>query len=396
MKALRHYFTFMVTLFIATTLVSCSTDDDNNTEGPTGPNPTGNAKTYTLNQVANSTVSGTATFIEFDDNTVTVELDLQNTPAGGEHPAHIHFNTAAEGGGIAVSLTPVNGGTGESSTNFSTLDDGTAISFDQLLNFNGYINIHLSPTELTTIVAQGDIGQNELTGESVVYNLDEADVAGISGTAEFAKRANNTTLVRISLTGTPAGGSHPAHIHENDAATGGTVIVGLNPVDGDTGYSATQVTELVGGTAVTYDDLLTIDAYINVHLSDTDLATIVAQGNIGANDGVPNGGTTNFDVTNSGASAYIFNDGGFDNASNPNLTLQRGETYTFTVNAPGHPFFINSTQGTGTGNAYNDGVSNNGAVNGTITFTVPSNAPDTLFYNCEFHGSMTGTITIVD
>ena len=396
MKALRHYFTFMVTLFIATTLVSCSTDDDNNTEGPTGPNPTGNAKTYTLNQVANSTVSGTATFIEFDDNTVTVELDLQNTPAGGTHPAHIHVNTAAEGGGIAVSLTPVNGGTGESSTNFSTLDDGTAISFDQLLNFNGYINIHLSPTELTTIVAQGDIGQNELTGESVVYNLDEADVAGISGTAEFAKRANNTTLVTIALTGTPAGGSHPAHIHENDAATGGPITVGLNPINGDTGISKTQVSELVGGASVTYDDFLTIDAYINVHLSDADLATIVAQGNIGANDGVPNGGTTNFDVTNSGASAYIFNDGGFDNASNPNLTLQRGETYTFTVNAPGHPFFINSTQGTGTGNAYNDGVSNNGAVNGTITFTVPSNAPDTLFYNCEFHGSMTGTITIVD
>lgn len=396
MKALRHYFTFLVSLLITTAMVSCSDDDSYNDDGPTGPNPTGNAKTYTLNQVGNSNVSGTASFIEFDDNTVTIELDLQNTPAGGEHPAHIHFNTAAEGGGIAVSLTPVNGDTGESSTNFSTLDDGTAISFDQLLNFDGYINIHLSVTELSTIVAQGDIGQNELTGESVVYNLDETDVAGISGTAEFAKRANNTTLVRISLTGTPAGGSHPAHIHENDVATGGTVIVGLNPVDGDTGYSATQVTELVDGTAVSYDDLLTIDAYINVHLSDTELSTIVAQGNIGANDGTPNGGTTNFDVTNSGASAYIFNDSGFDNTSNPDLTLTRGETYTFTVNTPGHPFLIKSVQSTGTGNLFNDGVTNNGAVSETITFTVPSNAPDTLFYVCEFHGSMTGTITIID
>ena len=42
------------------------------------------------------------------------------------------------------------------------------------------------------------------------------------------------------------------------------------------------------------------------------------------------------------------------------------------------------------------GVTNNGAATGTITFTVPSNAPDTLFYVCEFHASMTGQINIVD
>ena len=42
------------------------------------------------------------------------------------------------------------------------------------------------------------------------------------------------------------------------------------------------------------------------------------------------------------------------------------------------------------------GVTNNGAVSGTITFTVPTDAPNTLYYNCEFHGSMTGMITITD
>jgi hypothetical protein len=106
--------------------------------------------------------------------------------------------------------------------------------------------------------------------------------------------------------------------------------------------------------------------------------------------------TPNFDVTNSGASAYIFNGEGLSDASNPGISLTRGSTYTFTVNAAGHPFYINSTQGTGTSNAYNDGVTNNGAATGTITFTVPANAPNTLFYNCEFHGGMTGAFTIVD
>jgi plastocyanin len=101
-------------------------------------------------------------------------------------------------------------------------------------------------------------------------------------------------------------------------------------------------------------------------------------------------------VTNSGSAAYVFNGEGLTNSSNPNFTFKRGGTYTFNVNTPGHPFYINSTQGTGTGNAYNSGVTRNGAIAGAITFTVPMNAPNALYYNCEFHGSMTGIITITD
>lgn len=393
MNILRRPFKIIMLALVTILFVSCSNDDDNT--GPQEPQATGNVKTYSLNSVADPSISGTATFIEFTDNSTTVEIDIQNTPSEGVHPAHIHFNTAVEGGGIAVSLNPVNGDTGESSTSIAELDDGTAITYDQLLSFNGYINVHLSAQELSTIVAQGDIGQNELTGQTKTYTLEEKDVVGINGTAEFAERVNGTTLVTIELVGTPANGSHPAHIHENDAATSGPIIVGLNPVDGDTGISKTQVSELVGGASVTYDDFLTIDAYVNVHLSDDDLATIVAQGNIGSNEGTSSN-IVNYNITNSGAAAYIFNDGGFTDASNPDLTLQRGNTYTFTINAPGHPFFINLTQGTGTGNAYTNGVTNNGAVNGVVTFTVPVDAPDTLFYNCQFHGTMTGTITITD
>jgi len=42
------------------------------------------------------------------------------------------------------------------------------------------------------------------------------------------------------------------------------------------------------------------------------------------------------------------------------------------------------------------GVINNGADNGTVTFTIPSNAPNTLYYNCEHHSAMSGQITITD
>lgn len=352
-----------------------------------------NSKIYALGSVGGTGITGTAKFIENSDATLSIELELQNTPAGVSHPAHIHFNTAAESGGIALSLEPVDGSTGKSKTTFTTLDDNTAITYQGLLDFDGYINVHLSATQLSTIVAQGDIGQNELTGEKTIYNLNQVAVAGISGTIEFAERANQTTLVTINLTGTSAGGSHPAHIHENDIATTGNIIVGLNAVDGATGISKTQVATLVGGASITYAEFLTLDAYVNVHLSDANLATIVAQGNIGSNTGAE---SKTYNVTNSGASAYIFNGEGLTNASNSNFTFKRGSTYTFNVNTPGHPFLIKSVQGTGVPNSYNSGVTNNGAISGAVTFIVPTDAPNTLFYNCQFHGSMTGTITITN
>jgi hypothetical protein len=61
----------------------------------------------------------------------------------------------------------------------------------------------------------------------------------------------------------------------------GNIIAGLNPVDGTTGISKTQVSALVGVLQL-LTQLLTRNAYINVHLNDgAGLSTIVAQGNIG-------------------------------------------------------------------------------------------------------------------
>jgi hypothetical protein len=101
---------------------------------------------------------------------------------------------------------------------------------------------------------------------------------------------------------------------------------------------------------------------------------------------------TSFSVTNSGMSAYVVN-----GANNPVLTLTRGQTYTFTVTALGHPFWITTARGAGDADssAY-PGVMNNGASPGTVTFTVPPTAPPTLFYQCNFHDPMGGTLSIVD
>jgi hypothetical protein len=98
---------------------------------------------------------------------------------------------------------------------------------------------------------------------------------------------------------------------------------------------------------------------------------------------------TVFNVTNNGSGSYIIN-----GSNNPTLNLIRGVTYTFIINATGHPFWIKTTQTTGQANAYNIGVINNGSTNLTLIFTIADNSPSTLYYNCEFHASMAGSINI--
>jgi hypothetical protein len=84
--------------------------------------------------------------------------------------------------------------------------------------------------------------------------------------------------------------------------------------------------------------------------------------------------------------------------ANPTLTLIRGRTYSFAVSglAGVHSFYINTQNTTLTTFQYSGGgLSANGLTSdATITFTVPQDAPDTLFYNCSHHGSMAGTIMI--
>lgn len=92
---------------------------------------------------------------------------------------------------------------------------------------------------------------------------------------------------------------------------------------------------------------------------------------------------------------YTFSGGGFTNAENPEITLKRGETYQFEIEAFGHNFFIKDKQVPGKDAAYDSGVSENGIDEGTLIFTVPMDAPDTLFYVCKFHKMMAGKLLII-
>ena len=102
--------------------------------------------------------------------------------------------------------------------------------------------------------------------------------------------------------------------------------------------------------------------------------------------------TVNYRVRNAGTSAYTI-----DSVSNPTLTLARGNTYVFNLNLNGvFPFWIKTAPTTGRGDAYNSGVSRNGSNTGLVTFVVPEDAPDVLYYAAENQINMQGQLNIVD
>jgi len=258
-------FTLLFSVIILITLSSCQPE-----EVPA------RKTTYTLNVQDVLGVTGTATFIE-SDNYVTIDLVLFGAPAGN-HPAQLCMSTFAEGGAVVVNLNPVNE-SGKSSTLI------TSMTYNQLVDYDGYIQVMKSAYEPHVILAQGDIGGNLITATRISYPLSTIQPFAVSGTALFEKRKNGNSLVTISLSGTIAGEEYPATINLSSVATvgGGPITKTLNNVNGTTGKSYTTIRKLDGGLNITYDNWLVYNGYINVYQTLAVFSKIITQGNIGSN-----------------------------------------------------------------------------------------------------------------
>ena len=221
-------------------------------------------------------VSGTVTFTETSSTVTTVDITLTGAPSG-MHPAILCANSIVEADDIVETLNPVDA-TGKSSTEVT-------MSYTQLIAYDGHVNVLKSSSELSVIIAQGDIGGNVLTTTNKTYTLQTIGAYGVSGSALFEKRVNGNTLVTISLMGTIAGDAYPATINLGTIASvgGGPVVVSLNNVDGTTGKSFTNIRKLNSGVVITYDNWLLYDGYLNIYQATIGLDNIICQGNVGKN-----------------------------------------------------------------------------------------------------------------
>jgi hypothetical protein len=103
-----------------------------------------------------------------------------------------------------------------------------------------------------------------------------------------------------------------------------------------------------------------------------------------------NSPSVDYYIANSGSGAYLVN-----GVSNGLITFEKGKKYRIHVNAAGHPFWIQTVSGAySSGNVYSTGITNGGTQAGYILVELPQDAPDNLYYACEFHSSMAGSISV--
>ena len=139
-----------------------------------------------------------------------------------------------------------------------------------------------------------------------------------------------------------------------DTSTPGTYVITYSVTDTAGNTTAVDRTIIVSAAASSYSISVTASSNADYTLSGTD-----ANGEVSGND--------------------------------VSITINVGDTLNFNVDASSHPFYIKTAQGTGTDNQAS-GVSNNGATNGTVTWT-PTTA-GTYYYQCSAHNGMYGTITV--
>lgn len=222
-------------------------------------------------------VTGVVTFIETSSTSSTITVELFGAPSGS-HPSALYKNSIAEGGEIVQQLNAV-----DASGTSTTLI--TSFTYSELIAYNGFVKVVKSSNEANVILAQGDIGGNVITDINKTYTLGTVGTFGVSGTALFEKRVNGNTLVTLDLSGTIAGEVYPATINLSSIETvgGGPVSVTLSSVNGTSGKSYTTISKLDGGLAITYENWLVYNGYINVYQTTVDYNNIISQGNIGSN-----------------------------------------------------------------------------------------------------------------
>jgi hypothetical protein len=204
---------------------------------------------------------------------------------------------------------------------------------------------------------------------------------GPTGAASLVTGPTGPTGAASTVTGPagPTGPTGPQGIPGTAAAIGATGPTGpTGPSGGPTGPTGpTGATSTVTGPTGPTGATSTVPG---------------PTGPTGATGATGNTVAKNFSVVNALAGSYTI-DGA---TGNPTITVVRGYTYYFTVNASGHPFWFQTTSGAyNSGNTYSTGVTNGGAAVGLIQFTVPAGAPSTLYYICQFHSAMNGTILVI-
>ncbi len=122
---------------------------------------TGNETTYALQPGSQFAISGTVTFREKKDGQIDAVIQLGGLDGDRKFPVHLHLGDISKpGADIALLMTPVAGKTGTSETIFNKLSDESSITYQQLIQLQACVKIHLGDAgaDRDVVLAAGNIG----------------------------------------------------------------------------------------------------------------------------------------------------------------------------------------------------------------------------------------------
>lgn len=246
-------------LLLALTLFAFSACQKN------GSNPVPRETQYQIVSYPGYNVSGTATFkevINADSVWVTIKLQGSTVSDVTSFPIYIREGTSLENGDKKFDLGNFDGSKG-------TLTKEIALSYDELNNFNGSIAVYRNPTDVSTLIAQGELGIN---GIYKSYTMHFPGSSDINGVFRVYKRGNGTYVVIKNtfdnLDTLCAGHPHPAGVFKANGAPD----FQLNPVADSSGISATALDNH------TFDEMTHYQGSIKVLCSDAVQSFVLSQG----------------------------------------------------------------------------------------------------------------------
>lgn len=120
--------------------------------------------------VAGNTTTGTLLIRERTDGLAQLDITMNNVLSGAQHPVHLHFGSLDDDGDVATFLTTLieENGVGRSSTVLTRLDNGTSLTYNDMVTFNGSIKIHFEasgPLE-DSLLGSTNVGINSADNEA--------------------------------------------------------------------------------------------------------------------------------------------------------------------------------------------------------------------------------------
>jgi plastocyanin len=249
---------------------------------------------------------------------------------------------------------------------------------------------------LLTSCSKDDYGPREVTqGSSISYNSSSSSYGNTSSTTS---PASSSTEASSTSTSTPTSSS----TETSSTETSSTETSSTETSSTETSSTETSSTESSSTESSSTETSSTETSSTETSSTETSSTETSSTESSSTETSSTESSSTETSLTYSisvsaqSSSNYILSGtdlNGAVNGNDPNITINKGDTINFNVAASGHPFFLikNSNGGFGSDNLI-EGVSNNGAENGTISWT--SLESGTYYYICEYHPSMIGIITV--